>query len=268
MTSQPPNLLTEHAHTLELAPVFARFDAEGYAPLGKILTDDALSLLQTASDDLLLGRVKPEGMFFQLDSPTGKYDDVAFDTGWVGPRLDYRKVEKLEREPRFLALIENPLFAKIAHARIGPDVAIYRAVLWVKAPSGGTELPWHQDGGRFWGLDRAPTLQTWVALDDAPLDAGCVRVVPGSHRAGLVTEFGGQVADEVLARENAEARAVSLPVKAGEAMLLHNHTWHTSGLNRSGKIRRAVGICYMDAATKCTRKRHKPRTFVRVFEGR
>jgi len=260
-------LLTSNAAGLELAHPLRELEAQGYARLGRILTGEATVKLRAAAEDLLLGRCRYPEMFFQLDAPTGRYGDVVFDTGYVGPRLDYRKVEKLELEPRFRALIENPLFARIAHARIGPEVSIYRAVLWVKSAGGGTELPWHQDGGRFWGLDRDPTTQVWVALDDAPVEAGCVEVLPGSHRRGLETPFGGQLSAAALDREQANARALPLPCEAGEALLLHNFTWHRSGLNRSGVIRRAVGICFMDAATRCTRKKRAPRQFVRVFEA-
>ena len=38
-----------------------------------------------------------------------------------------------------------------------------------------------------------------------------------------------------------------LPVKAGEALLLHNHLWHRSGTNRTAGPRRAVTICVMSA---------------------
>lgn len=258
-------LLSEEARALDVEAALGRYRAEGWAPLGRLLTDAALAELQTAADDLLLGRVRYPEMFFQLDSPTGRYDDVVFRTGFQGGRLDYRKVEKLELEPRFRALIANRLFERLARAWYGGEVSLFRAVLWVKAPSGGTELPWHQDGGRFWGLDRDPSFQTWVALDDAPLESGCVEVVPRSHLGGLVTPNGGQLADEVLAAADADARALALPVRAGDALLLHNHTWHRSGMNRSGQIRRAVGICYMDAATRCTRKKHAPRQFLRPF---
>ena len=67
----------------------------------------------------------------------------------------------------FFEWIENALFARIARSVLGDEVALYRAVLWNKAAQTGMNLPWHQDDGRFWGLDRAPSLQIWTALDDA-----------------------------------------------------------------------------------------------------
>src|SRR5439155_10016650 len=112
----------------------------------------------------------------QHDSDSGRYEDLRYGEGWVGPSLDYRKLEKLERDDLFRALIENPLFARIAGSVIGPDVAIYRAVVFNKSKRGGSPLPWHQDGGNYWGLDRDPILQIWTALDPCTEEAGCVEV--------------------------------------------------------------------------------------------
>ena len=43
------------------------------------------------------GRVVIPGLFFQHDSDTGRYEDLRYGEGYVGPSLDYRKLEKLER---------------------------------------------------------------------------------------------------------------------------------------------------------------------------
>jgi ectoine hydroxylase-related dioxygenase (phytanoyl-CoA dioxygenase family) len=47
--------------------------------------------------------------------------------------------------------------------------------------------------------------------------------------------------------------------------LLHNHLWHRSLVNRTGKPRRAFSVCYMSGDTRCTRKKRAPREFFRVF---
>jgi ectoine hydroxylase-related dioxygenase (phytanoyl-CoA dioxygenase family) len=137
-------------------------------------------------------------------------------------------------------------------------------VLFTKPVGGGSALPWHQDGGPFWGLSRDPELQLWTALDDAPVGSGCVEVVPGSHRSGLATPQGGVIPAEVSARASAEERAVPLPARAGEAILLHNHLWHRSGVNQGAAQRRALTVCLMAGDVRCTRKR-RPREFVRLF---
>ena len=245
-----------------LEAALASFAAHGFARLGRVLDDERLAALRARVDDLMLWRVRIDGLFYQHDSPTGAYEDLSYGKGWIGPSLAYRKVEKLEREPLLRAWIENPLYARIAHRLVGPDVALYRAMLMNKAAQGGTALPWHQDGGTFWGIDRMPTLQIWTALDDAPEAAGCLEFVPGTHADGLCTIHGGSVPAEFLPRA---ASALRLPVEAGEAVLIHNHVWHRSGVNTTGQPRRALSFCYMDAATRCLRTKRAPRHFERVF---
>ncbi len=243
----------------------ARFVGDGFARLGRVATEDTLVALRARADAIMLGEVSYPGLFFQHDTTTGRYEDLEFGKGWTGPSLNYRKIEKLERDPLFLAWIQNPLFARIARALVGDAVVLYRAVLFTKAARGGTHLPWHQDGGRFWGLDRDPILQIWTALDDAPAAAGCVEVLPGSHRAGLATPLGGVVPEAHVQARGADARAFALPAVAGEAVLIHNHLWHRSGVNETATPRRAFTVCFMSAETRCLRTKRAPRSFVRVF---
>jgi ectoine hydroxylase-related dioxygenase (phytanoyl-CoA dioxygenase family) len=251
--------------SLDLESVVAHFSEHGYARLGRLLSDEALAALRGRADDLMLGRVADPGLFFQLDTETGAYDDLTFGLGYQGPSTNYRKIEKLEKDPLFLAWLTNPIFERIARALIGDSVVLYRAVLMNKSEKGGTVLPWHQDGGLFWGLDRDPLLQIWTALDDAPIEAGAVEVVAGSHRAGLATPLGGVIPAPIVEREKAEERCVPLGAKAGEVILLHNYVWHRSLVNHTGRPRRAFSVCYMSADTKCTRKKRAPREFFRVF---
>jgi hypothetical protein len=263
-----------------LADAIAHWREHGWARLGRVATDADLEALRRRADDVMQGRVVHEGLFFQHDAATGRYEDLEFGRGWVGPSDAYRKIEKLERDPVFLAWIENPVFEQVVRAVVGAEVAIYRATLFSKSARGGTELPWHQDGGSFWGLDRDPELQLWTALDDVPQDSGCVEVVDRSHRGGLATPLGGSIPRDVVERmlcppggrpaspdlrAGADARRLALPAAAGDVLLIHNHLWHRSGTNATGRPRRAFTVAYMPASTRCVRKRRAPRQFVRVF---
>jgi len=249
-----------------LGAALASWGEQGYARLGRLCGEETLALLRARADALMLGEVRHEGMFFQREAAGGRYEDLPYGRGWEAPTLEYRKVEKLELDPLFLAWLSMPVFGQLARAAIGEqDIALCRAVLFTKSAAGGTHLPWHQDGGLFWGLDRDPVLQVWTALDDAPEDGGCLEVVPGSHRAGLTTKMGGVVPKPFLAERAPEKQRVLLPALAGEVVVLHNHVWHRSGVSATGRIRRAFTVCYMSAATRCMRKKKAPRSFLRLF---
>jgi hypothetical protein len=253
---------------MDLAASLAHFAEHGWARVGPVLDEATCAALRERADDLMLGRVQYDGLFFQHDAPSGDYDDLTYGKGWVGPSLAYRKIEKLEKDPLFHSVITCTLYEQIARAVVEPrgvGIALYRAILMTKGEAGGSNLPWHQDGGQFWGVSKDPRLQIWTALDDAPIEAGCVEVVPGTHTRGLATPLGGVVPEDHVRAAGAEERALPLPARAGEAILIHNHVWHRSGRNHTGRPRRALSACYMSADTRCLRTRRAPREFVRLF---
>jgi len=261
------SMLAEQACTASLETSLQTFDELGYARLGEVLSPAGVATLRERCDALMLGRRAYAGMFFQHDSPSGRYEDLSYGKGWVGPSLHYRKIEGLQLDPVILEWIENPLFRRLTRLAIGEDVSLYRAVLWNKAANAGTALPWHQDDGKFWGIDRAPFLQVWTSLDDASENGACVEVLPGSHKAGLASPEGGTVRDTELDAARAEQRKVMLSAKAGETLLLHNHVWHRSGTNGSAHPRRAISISFLCSRTRCLRKRRAPRVFKRLFQS-
>jgi phytanoyl-CoA hydroxylase len=256
-------MLLPQAAQQDLSAPLAQLARDGYAHLGRALDDEGLALLRERAEDLMLGRVTYPGMFFQMDSETGRYEDAPLGLGWQGPSLAYRKLEKLEMDERFRSWLSNPLFERIARAKIDGAVVIYRAILFNKGTPGGSDIPWHQDGGKLWGLSQEPELQIWTALDDAPENGGCIEVIPGTHDNGLVTALGGVIpADRVQA---ANVQPVPLPAKAGDVVLLHNQVWHRSGRSRVGHRRLGFSVCYMSAQTRCLRKKRAPRQFFQVF---
>lgn len=245
----------------ELDAALAGWAERGFARLPAVADTDELRALRARIEGLIAGVLPDPGLFFQPDAPTGSYADVTFGEGYAGPDTAYRKIEKLELDPVFWSWIASPLFARVA-ARVHPQgTSLYRATLFSKAPLVGSDLPFHQDGGLFWGLDRQPMLQIWTALDDATPEAGCLCFAPGSHLRGLATPLGGLV-PAALAVGVAEE---TVPARAGDVILLHNLVWHRSGPNRTEAVRRGLAISYLDAATRCRRKKHAPRTFRRVF---
>jgi len=116
-------------------------------------------------------------------------------------------------------------------------------------PAGeGTRLVWHQD--RWSYLDRDPLITIWTALDPATIDNGCVYVLPQAHHTLINPDHvSGFFNDEQEKAVDNNEKAVPLEMDAGEAVLLHNHLPHSSGVNRTDGPRRAFSVCYMDAAT-------------------
>jgi phytanoyl-CoA hydroxylase len=241
-----------------------RFQEQGYLRLGRTVAPASLQALQGRIDDLMLGRLPSAGLMMQLDLG-GDYAGMAEQTiGFKGARLDYRKIERLEQDPLFLEYLREPCFRELCERSYGAQhgISIFRAMFMNKPANQGTLLPWHQDGGGIWGLDRDPLLTVWTALDDATIANGCVQVIPGSHRQGLLSDFGHTISPEQAAALCPQERITHLELPAGESVALHNWTLHRSDCNRTGSPRRAFSVCYMDART---RLRSLGTTFPTVF---
>jgi phytanoyl-CoA dioxygenase PhyH len=225
------------------------YEENGYLRLGQVMTREELSALQQRIDDIMLGRIVYPGMFFQMDTPTGVYSDLK-GRGYEGPSLDYRKIQDLEQDPLFLAYIQHPRFRAITRELVGENISVFRAMFMNKPAHRGTVLPYHQDGGSQWRLDRERFITVWTALDDATVENGCMQVIPGSHRLGLLSERGHTITPEQEAEHCRDEASLYLEARAGEAILLHNYLLHRSGVNTIDRPRRAFSVVYMDAATR------------------
>jgi ectoine hydroxylase-related dioxygenase (phytanoyl-CoA dioxygenase family) len=107
-----------------------------------------------------------------------------------------------------------------------------------------------------------------VALDDATLENGCLRVVPGSHKGGLLNHFRdgrftGIFEGDTAAFDDPE-RHVALPVSAGGVILWHALTVHGSHPNRSDRPRRAVVFEYKNPEAHLMGGAFNARTEVRT----
>ncbi|RKU13616.1 phytanoyl-CoA dioxygenase [Candidatus Poribacteria bacterium] len=227
-----------------------QFMEEGYVRLGHLLSNKELAVLQQRIDDIMLGVIPYENMRFQLDSTTGVYREAPPESiGHKGATLQYRKIMDLEQDPLFLSYMQHPLLRDITRRYIGEDVSIYRAMFMNKPANQGTVLPWHQDVGVGWGLDSNPIITVWMALDDATVENGCMQIVPGIHKHGVINErhFATEADEE---KYQLEENAIDLEVEEGEVVLLNNLLLHRSGVNPTGERRRAFSAAYMDAATK------------------
>jgi len=234
---------------------WSQYFRDGYIRLGKVLSDEELQSLQQRIDEIMLGKadVDYDRMMMQLDSATGDYGDAgAQSKGHKGATLDYRKIEQLEFDSLFLAYMQKPIFREICARVYGGHIPIasYRAMFMNKPANKGTLLPWHQD--RWNDLDRDPLITVWTALDPATRENGCVQIIPGSHRWGVINPAHGSgfLSPEQADSHAPEEDAIFCELEPGEVILLHNWLLHSSDKNASDISRRAFSVCYMDARTQ------------------
>ena len=87
-------LLQPGALALPLEEPLRQYLAQGYAPLGPLLSERGVDWLRERALALMLGELQYPGLFFQMDASTGRYEDAPLGLGWQGPSLAYRKLEK------------------------------------------------------------------------------------------------------------------------------------------------------------------------------
>lgn len=159
------------------------------------------------------------------------------------------------------ALTIDPRIVDSVEALVGPSISLWSTVLFIKAPSSGSFVSWHQDA-TYMALASDNHVTAWLALSPSTLDSGCVSVIPGSHRDGMrqhVDTFGD---DNILTRgqevQGVEARdAVHLELQPGQMSLHHPWLVHGSQPNRSSD--RRIGIAmqsYMGDDVRPVRGEH------------
>ena len=131
---------------------------------------------------------------------------------------------------------------------VGPNVSLWWNQLVTKLPdhaSDRSEFPWHQDAG-YLELRPATSITLWFALDDVDQRNGCVWVMPGSHRNGLLPH-NKKNTDSWHLTVDVEGDGTPAILKAGEAVAFTGQTLHRSKYNHTDKPRRAFFVEYCDA---------------------
>src|SRR3982074_1442495 len=143
--------------------------------------------------------------------------------------------QKLTRGHNFKPHLLFPWVDEIAHAPevldavedlIGPDIRLFHLTVGPREGGWGAYVSWHQDATYF-ALEPACHVTAWVALTDAPVEAGCMEVVPGSHRLGQLPPAAVEGSENLLSRGQTLAsdldrtKTAFMPVRAGQFSLHH-----------------------------------------------
>ena len=129
---------------------------------------------------------------------------------------------------------------------IGPNLRCWFDQFVVKSPSEQAAVfPWHQDNG-YSAPSPDNNVTVWIALDQTTVENGCIWVVPGSHKKGLIPhkqKSPGSWHIEV----DTGGDGIPVPLMPGEAVAFTGYTLHRSKGNHTDKPRRAFFLEYCDA---------------------
>lgn len=174
--------------------------------------------------------------FDELEAREGK---EKCQIGLQARHMDERFIWDLATDDRVLDVMQ---------AVMGEDVLLLSTHFFCKYPEKAAQsfVAWHQDI-TYWGLEPPEAHTAWIAVDDSDVENGCMRVIPGSHKNGVVTHgksdrdgnllsINQEIPDELVD----DSEALDLELRAGQMSVHDGQIFHASMPN--GSDRRRCGL--------------------------
>lgn len=128
------------------------------------------------------------------------------------------------QDPRLHALLD---LVKPFEGRIG-EVEKDGLVLnnYVRTPNSAfSQMGWHTDSPRdlFLGQRIMPMLNVGIHLDDCPFENGGLRLLPGTHKQGIIKLLFGK---KYFIDHNPDPKEVGFDIEAGDLTVHDGRLWH------------------------------------------
>ncbi len=137
-------------------------------------------------------------------------------------------------------LVETSL-KQIASDFIGEEVNLSKFSIISKSAYANTPVPCHQDIA--YSKEAPYEFSLWLPLDKVTLEGGVLQLLPGSHLSEIepaVDFWQPDFIDNMYLSPYWQQNFISLPVRAGDAIVFDSRIWHRSAANRSGRNRFAI----------------------------
>ena len=171
--------------------------------------------------------------------------DACSDRSWLWHQVQ----GKQHKTAGMFTLRTWPALLDAAESLIGPEILAHpQTVLRAKLPDHeDTVVPWHQDLAYLTPEEAGETLivNFWIPLVDATAENGCMQVMRGSHRAGLLPhDHRVPLYHGVAESDLPEGEIVTCEVDVGDALMLMERMLHRSNPNASNTVRWSVDTRY------------------------
>jgi ectoine hydroxylase-related dioxygenase (phytanoyl-CoA dioxygenase family) len=229
------------------------------------LPADGVDFFQTHGYLIVQGALSPAEVQELRDEATRICRGELGDVRGVTPATpDERDDEVLRRylcihfphklSPLMARYLAHPAIVDVLSKIIAPDVKCMQSMLFIKA-SGKPGQAWHQDEDFIPTRDRSLT-GAWIAMDDATIENGCLWVIPGSHRHGLLWPMHWHddkrfdCTNESFNFPYTDDDAIPVEVPAGSIVFFNGYLLHRSLPNRAQSgYRRVLVNHYMSASS-------------------
>lgn len=226
--------------------IAGRYARDGYVVVPDLLDAHEVAALRAESVALCRGGL---GALKGFTAPAPGESDAEVMRRYMVAIMPHKIAGSL-----FARQIAHPRIVEVLARIIGPDVKAVHSQMFFKA-AGMPGNAFHQDELFIATRDRS-LVTAWIALEDARIENGCLRVFPGSHRPSVLWPMRLHNnpeldrAEELYGFPFAPDSWTALEIPAGSAVFFDGYLIHGSFPNRSaGSTRRALLYVYASAAT-------------------
>ena len=253
----------------------ASWDENGYFVRYDVFKKEENDFLSQVADDIALGKIPYPARHIYQNALVrdGKAEASGIRAMHSVHQLNLYSAEFLERarDPRLTDPIVDLL---------GPDLLSLTILYIWKPPKIGLGFPWHQDRWYTRSMFKTPTtvgtwaaidaadignkvgsriscliVGTWAAIDAADIENGCLYVIPGSHKTGILEHIeleGSQQQEFKLAVGAKDEDGVAIEVPPGSVIFFDNRILHKSTDNNTERFRRCNVAHYLSAKAERT----------------
>jgi ectoine hydroxylase-related dioxygenase (phytanoyl-CoA dioxygenase family) len=229
--------------------------------LGKILSDEQVEHYNEQGFVLAKGLFSPEEAKYLRDETHALAERLmehrSIDATWGSAReMEEKKGSALKTKllhchdvqfhsAAFSRLISDERLSGAASQCIGsPNVQLHHTKMFIKPPEKGSPFPMHQDAPYF-PHQRHSMMAAIIHFDEASEEKGCVRVVPGSHKLGMLDHI-GEGSWHLPFNQYPLESSVPCPASAGDVLFFSYLTIHGSGINTSKEARTTLLVQMRD----------------------
>ncbi len=224
------------------AQEIAAYRRDGYVVVRKLIGPKLVAACSDAISGLASGRIPRQST------------EIAFEPG-----VDPSQLLPEDREShirKFAWYVEDSAALRAAAMSqrlhlcldqlLGQGRVLFQDMALIKPPRIGGAKLWHQDASYFRVSDPSLIVGTWIALDRATRENGCMEMIPGSHLLGPAIHLPELDVNQCSIRPD-QLRLqdrVAIELEPGDALIFHALLHHYTAPNRSGLRRRAIQFHY------------------------
>lgn len=151
-------------------------------------------------------------------------------------------------------IVMNPRIHDLVEGILGPNFFIWGSSFFIKEPFSASTVGWHQDA-YYWPMEPHHTVTVWLAFDDVDAENGGMKLIPGTHRHGIIKHRRSEQTTSILTLELesgsfSEETSVQFELKAGEISMHDDRAVHGSPANPSARRRAGLTIRYSGTNVK------------------